>query len=208
MAILRAYARAHPRVCGENRCGVEFKTPALGSSPRVRGKHSGVWKKFNLWGLIPACAGKTSNIDCLVHKNQAHPRVCGENQHRPARSTPLKGSSPRVRGKQDSPVEMLDGSGLIPACAGKTFEVRKPPSVHPAHPRVCGENVTDSVVKIVDLGSSPRVRGKLPRIAEKVFDRGLIPACAGKTLSTVSNTWAAWAHPRVCGENYIGIEPI
>ena len=32
---------------------------------------------------------------------------------------------------------------------------------------------------------------------------GLIPACAGKTGTLRSELERLWAHPRVCGENYI-----
>ena len=33
-------------------------------------------------------------------------------------------------------------------------------------------------------------------------EHGLIPACAGKTLSTSVKLCPSWAHPRVCGENF------
>ena len=52
-----------------------------------------------------------------------------------------------------------------------------------------------------DYGSSPRVRGKhwLARFARAVD--GLIPACAGKTISHLLHHLRCGAHPRVCGEN-------
>ena len=38
---------------------------------------------------------------------------------------------------------------------------------------------------------------------------GLIPACAGKTTGVMPKAVASWAHPRVCGENFIqGIEKL
>ena len=50
-------------------------------------------------------------------------------------------------------------------------------------------------------GSSPRVRGK-PNIRTQFTDnRGLIPACAGKTAPRVADRRDERAHPRVCGEN-------
>ena len=53
--------RAHPRVCGENSKSSRRFVPWSGSSPRVRGKLvHGKGGKTRL-GLIPACAGKTSN---------------------------------------------------------------------------------------------------------------------------------------------------
>ena len=50
-------------------------------------------------------------------------------------------------------------------------------------------------------GSSPRVRGKLSALIFEILIFGLIPACAGKTLSTPPRPASSPAHPRVCGEN-------
>ena len=50
---------AHPRVCGENFYDAVRASPALGSSPRVRGKLLAAEHGFQSRGLIPACAGKT-----------------------------------------------------------------------------------------------------------------------------------------------------
>ena len=52
-------------------------------------------------------------------------------------------------------------------------------------------------------GSSPRVRGKLRVNRHHAGRRGLIPACAGKTSGFTHITCSGWAHPRVCGENFI-----
>ena len=38
-----------------------------------------------------------------------------------AQSSPLTGSSPRVRGKREDANPVLSGTRLIPACAGKTL---------------------------------------------------------------------------------------
>ena len=70
-----------------------------------------------------------------------------------------------------------------------------------AHPRVCGENSKLRRAKNGDVGSSPRVRGKLELFHEGGCENGLIPACAGKTLVVVHGMPRSWAHPRVCGEN-------
>ena len=54
-----------------------------------------------------------------------------------------------------------------------------------------------------DPGSSPRVRGKPPTRPCARPRGGLIPACAGKTSSSPRAPSRAWAHPRVCGENFL-----
>ncbi len=51
------------------------------------------------------------------------------------------------------------------------------------------------------MGSSPRVRGKQCSHLEQAALPGLIPACAGKTMSRPRLKPTASAHPRVCGEN-------
>ena len=50
-------------------------------------------------------------------------------------------------------------------------------------------------------GSSPRVRGKPGVHAGPGRVHGLIPACAGKTLTVPRIPPCPQAHPRVCGEN-------
>ena len=50
-------------------------------------------------------------------------------------------------------------------------------------------------------GSSPRVRRKRVMCGSIFCPNGLIPACAGKTLSRRTAQRASSAHPRMCGEN-------
>ena len=152
--------RAHPRVCGENATEPTVGDQPAGSSPRVRGKLHFVAIQDRLDGLIPACAGKTVDMQLAYSIIRAHPRVCGENASVSSSERAQRGSSPRVRGKRSSirAEERLDG--LIPACAGKTWDRRQGGQRHRAHPRVCGENNTASRFGYDTTGSSPRVRGK------------------------------------------------
>ena len=155
--------RAHPRVCGENGDTLETVASQYGSSPRVRGKLRAVGLRLDALGLIPACAGKTIRLCSQPWDAWAHPRVCGENSPHPAFMYPRLGSSPRVRGKLDVPLQ-LTGDAL-------------------AHPRVCGENAYTPSEETGTCGSSPRVRGKHSGDQHTPTSHGLIPACAGKTLS-------------------------
>ena len=237
-----ANAGAHPRVCGENVFDIEDTWEQAGSSPRVRGKPYPPRRPRPREGLIPACAGKTTDYfanggveygssprvrgklpqtlpshapDRLIPacagktaqtvfpdlERGAHPRVCGENVWATRRATWSIGSSPRVRGKQLHRKRTRWLTRLIPACAGKTGRARRPRLRGPAHPRVCGENGSASLIPETRPGSSPRVRGKPRRRDHQPFHRGLIPACAGKTRPASTRRRASWAHPRVCGEN-------
>ena len=57
------------------------------------------------------------------------------------------------------------------------------------------------MLKLLALGSSPRVRGKPDRVHVHSGGCGLIPACAGKTSCSIPPSSVHRAHPRVCGEN-------
>ena len=192
-------------MCGENRHLALRSRERSGSSPRVRGKRGIVHVARTVPGLIPACAGKTVLDQSSNGGLWAHPRVCGENARGRSDSVSPRGSSPRVRGKLN-PVHVARAVGrLIPACAGKTKNSRKPRAGLPAHPRVCGENITVNSEEAGAQGSSPRVRGKRASRYVALFGMGLIPACAGKTGSARGWRRVETAHPRVCGENLIGL---
>ena len=172
-----------------------------GSSPRVRGKLRRRDRALRRLRLIPACAGKTHFVAPRSRVDTAHPRVCGENPVMSIVPRSPRGSSSRVRGKHASPSTTLRYVRLIPACAGKTLV----PAMHcrtvEAHPRVCGENSSDTVRNEHECGSSPRVRGKRPIRSSAFSTARLIPACAGKTCLGMMLAAARAAHPRVCGEN-------
>ena len=151
--------------------------------------------------LIPARAGKTP----LEHWNhawgRAHPRACGENAMTSPSPDSLPGSSPRVRGKRAHYNVDVNGTGLIPARAGKTSWMETPLPQRRAHPRACGENLTWCSSTWGTGGSSPRVRGKLTVARPPGAAQGLIPARAGKTRRRSQGPGGRRAHPRACGEN-------
>ena len=131
--------------------------------------------------------------------------MCGENSSRRCIGFSGVGSSPRVRGKRQALSAAQLRRGLIPACAGKTDTVGMKAEIMGAHPRVCGENRSVASRASAERGSSPRVRGKQLHGLLGGSSSGLIPACAGKT-SRAAATWTSRpAHPRVCGENRVGL---
>ena len=52
-------------------------------------------------------------------------------------------------------------------------------------------------------GSSPRVRGAAAIIDSAMSWFGIIPACAGSSLTNSASRFSARDHPRVCGEQKI-----
>ena len=113
-----------------------------------------------------------------------------------------------MRGKLNSELVRRDSLGLIPAHAGKTSAISNSRYPKAAHPRACGENAVRAASALNVAGSSPRMRGKRHTLPIRECLVRLIPAHAGKTPRRAFHTTAAPAHPRACGENFLGhIEP-
>ena len=113
----------------------------------------------------------------------------------------VEGSSPLTRGKPLLPLDPCGASRLIPAHAGKTIGGSLSPLPMTAHPRSRGENLSPSSWSHCRRGSSPLTRGKrIAKIAKRALGR-LIPAHAGKTISSSRMYQNDAAHPRSRGEN-------
>ncbi len=73
---------------------------------------------------------------------------------------------------------------------------------------MCGERIIGAEPGLVDVGSSPRVRGTpVPRYADLKQER-FIPACAGNARLNPAKAMDVTVHPRVCGERQIEPEPL
>ena len=188
-------------MCGEHlRLG--FVLPHRpGSSPHVRGARGVMVLTLGTEGIIPACAGSTGRWRDEKRNVRDHPRMCGEHRIVPAIRISPTGSSPHVRGARGGKEESPWLQGIIPACAGSTFN--STPLLLPQwdHPRMCGEHCTSRGVIRGSLGSSPHVRGA--RVAAECGQRpsGIIPACAGSTLAFPECHVTVGDHPRMCGEH-------
>ena len=86
-----------------------------------------------------------------------------------------------MRGKRRPNVCYTGNYRNIPAYAGKTKDEHYKPEVGEEHPRVCGENLLNRVVRGFGGGTSPRMRGKHPSGAAAAGLKRNIPAYAGKT---------------------------
>ena len=90
---------AHPRSRGENMAFFSVTSRRRGSSPLTRGKHLRRSDRRDRRRLIPAHAGKTSDLSESTLMFRAHPRSRGENAHIFSDYQDLTGSSPLTRGK-------------------------------------------------------------------------------------------------------------
>ena len=192
---------AHPRSRGENHRSPNASPRRVGSSPLTRGKPDLCLDLEVRLRLIPAHAGKTTPALTGGTHVSAHPRSRGENYARIDWRDACVGSSPLTRGKPPVRAQPCGKRGLIPAHAGKTagrgLELRS----FWAHPRSRGENTARALGIGRQTGSSPLTRGK--QAFDDLDAKGvrLIPAHAGKTLSSRQRSTKGGAHPRSRGEN-------
>ena len=171
----------HPRMCGEH------------ATPRTDTPDS--------TGIIPACAGSTSV--CFLGKFLVgdHPRMCGEHFNCEEVALMRVGSSPHVRGARRPRQPGIRPNGIIPACAGSTqVRLRRRPWTED-HPRMCGEHRSGFNALFFLTGSSPHVRGARKDSPLRRCHSGIIPACAGSTLTLAVSRSRARDHPRMCGEH-------
>ena len=152
-------------------------------------------------GIIPACAGSTSDEHRLYARAWDHPRVRGEHRRRSATYVLSRGSSPRARGARCHSGFRHPERGIIPACAGSTSPSSGSCSPPRDHPRVRGEHAVPEVTSIPNSGSSPRARGARDPPPPGWLPTGIIPACAGSTAGRAVRGLATRDHPRVRGEH-------
>ena len=150
----------HPRVCGEKSPPVCRLSPGSGSPPRMRGKGSAQLLAHLCGGITPAYAGKRTTPAQSGRPARDHPRVCGEKVNTCWRSCRVRGSPPRMRGKEEGRAGEDQEEGITPAYAGKRPAASWPRSIPRDHPRVCGEKVHGDGEYRISLGSPPRMRGK------------------------------------------------
>ena len=148
----------------------------------MRGKRFDLIKRIFVFRITPADAGKTATACLGVIAEWDHPRGCGENVAKRANCSLEVGSPPRMRGKPMLSKQDLDAARITPADAGKTPTPERRVIKCKDHPRGCGENLSPRIALIGQLGSPPRMRGKLVNRFLRAETTGITPADAGKTL--------------------------
>ena len=133
---------AHPRSRGENRVPKFRVVQSLGSSPLTRGKFSERILEGDIPRLIPAHAGKMTQMCMASVQSRAHPRSRGENALMGMIYSPEDGSSPLTRGKCRRLPIRRRRRRLIPAHAGKMGTRAVGRASGGAHPRSRGENTS------------------------------------------------------------------
>ena len=108
-----------------------------------------------------------------------------------------------MRGKRISCIRHAPRPRITPADAGKTALGGVSWRYREDHPRGCGENRQDDELREKEIGSPPRMRGKLLSAFGQSSPLRITPADAGKTVFGTDRRTAAEDHPRGCGENCI-----
>ena len=190
----------HPRVCGEQQPVHHGSRAVIGSPPRVRGTANSFFMSFHSRRITPACAGNRRIANIIPCGCEDHPRVCGEQDASTKDDIHLVGSPPRVRGTGTPHCPYPSGLWITPACAGNRRPVDRPGEGQVDHPRVCGEQGLDDLIRAFDDGSPPRVRGTAGSAAAQRPHLGITPACAGNSSPFPSPFPWLQDHPRVCGD--------
>ena len=196
--------RVHPRACGGNFCRISLRWPSMGPSPRVRGKRRPRAGEELVERSIPARAGETLERTDEQLGRPVHPRACGGNPGETFDDGLKGGPSPRVRGKPDERWQEFSGRRSIPARAGETRAGVTREALNKVHPRACGGNDLQYLLKRHPEGPSPRVRGKRGGGVLYTPDLRSIPARAGETWRGRALHPRSTVHPRACGGNVEG----
>ena len=176
-----------------------------GSSPRARGTAGTDIYRMAVRRFIPACAGNRARALIPRPPSPVHPRVRGEQTLTLVLSGTGHGSSPRARGTADWLSAAHRCRRFIPACAGNRACAALAAGLKPVHPRVRGEQRNPLMSHIRLTGSSPRARGTGHRRHVLKRERRFIPACAGNRCAWAALPQAGPVHPRVRGEQVVGI---
>ena len=184
-SILRLNPRDHPRMRGEHQWPAKNDEGFEGSSPHARGTLAVKNGRFQVFGIIPACAGNTQGPTTTVSATRDHPRMRGEHPACIWLLANCWGSSPHARGTLHHGEIRPARPGIIPACAGNTSVPNSSRTDTRDHPRMRGEHKFRQGKGFFQSGSSPHARGtRRIRRAGRVRP-GIIPACAGNTRRIV-----------------------
>ena len=198
----------HLRVCGADLQVVRCHVERLGSSPRVRSRLRRIHRHQLQERIISACAEQTSGCRRCWSSTRDHLRVCGADATVSALHRRTLGSSPRVRSRHGLGRRRTSLRGIISACAEQTSTTGLRCAAPADHLRVCGADGLLGIHSPSRVGSSPRVRSRLPDLDTDLAGLGIISACAEQTPAGTAAWTATWDHLRVCGADYINTTTI
>ena len=147
--------------------------------------------------------GKVVNEEYNTCVTVDHPRACGEKSSAVRMGSPRKGSPPRMRGKEPALKRQYSLPGITPAHAGKRQLFAHYQRQKQDHPRACGEKYLIIQWNCIQVGSPPRMRGKVEQPIRPDVHAGITPAHAGKSAVNAGQAAYCRDHPRACGEKML-----
>ena len=205
---LPAHRRSvHPRSRGEHFTLKPSIVPGPGPSPLARGTLAPAPCSRWVQRSIPARAGNTSGLAPASAYPSVHPRSRGEHVHYCARVAPCGGPSPLARGTPDPGRRGKSPGRSIPARAGNTLMLLRPPAPGTVHPRSRGEHQDPDLDNSISAGPSPLARGTLERNLLRHSTGRSIPARAGNTSKAAFLSATSSVHPRSRGEHSARMSP-
>ena len=171
----------HPRLCGEKVPRLTYLANNQGSPPPMRGKACFTNSFSKAARITPAYAGKRTWCSSGIHRNEDHPRLCGEKLKASHASIRLSGSPPPMRGKVAAVQKRVNQLRITPAYAGKSFLSTSRAFCNQDHPRLCGEKFPEFHCGCMNQGSPPPMRGKVQLSVDKEGMKRITPAYAGKS---------------------------
>ena len=175
----RKARKDHPRSRGVYAGGWSAAAAVAGSSPLARGLHHIRRRDRPSRRIIPARAGFTAGGSGVHYAEWDHPRSRGVYPSVSQGNQPTIGSSPLARG--------------LPR-KEHHHALR-----HADHPRSRGVYVCFFKTMRIVVGSSPLARGLPPLASRPSCLRGIIPARAGFTRSSITPGPSVMDHPRSRG---------
>jgi len=128
--------------------------------------------------------------------------VCGEELYRILFLGRLQGTPPRVWGRAFIGVTAPSIFRDTPTCVGKSIEPAVPSALAKGHPHVCGEEKSLDVKPRLELGTPPRVWGRVESDPHSETRGGDTPTCVGKRNILFCCVCTSEGHPHVCGEEW------
>ena len=207
-SLFNVFPKDHLRVCGAD-CENRVERPLdSGSSPRVRSRQRRQRSALRLAGIISACAEQTNPFHVKRLSARDHLRVCGADAFQVGAHAPQQGSSPRVRSRHVFHRASGRTLGIISACAEQTRGLTPTTPWSRDHLRVCGADTLVLEKQRATIGSSPRVRSRLPCPVRPERGCGIISACAEQTDRAQPERHEPKDHLRVCGADVHRAAPI
>ena len=149
----------HPRLRGEQSPGGYITYPGEGSPPLARGTGGGTPNILHISGITPACAGNRCGQRICPQSARDHPRLRGEQTFSNIEQQSAEGSPPLARGTAPYLTSVLTRGGITPACAGNRLLRRTAWHGCQDHPRLRGEQITETLRDGDFVGSPPLARG-------------------------------------------------